>query len=916
MTQQHLTRIARWTLVVLLAGAGHAFAGTVGPLLQGLADQQAAKQDGPVLGLQYPRLIAIESPDAHDPTVGVIVEFDGALPRLDHVPGIRVGSASHGIATARLPLSSVPALAATDGIAHVQASRLMRPMLDVAIPASNVDDVWAGAPAYTGSGILVGVIDSGIDWRHNDFDTPGGQTRITAIYDLFGTGGNPPPGFTTGVEYTSAQIDAGTVAEVDINGHGTHVTGIAAGNGQDSGGLYRGVAYEADILFAKPWSDAQGGFPEDKTIDAMNYMVQKAASLGQPIAINMSLGGHYGSHDGTRPQEQLIDELSGEGVVFLVAAGNEGDSFITAQASAGGGSMTYRIVEYEANQGTGNDFALMMIWVDGQTSPSVTVQGAGMTVGPIGSGQVDGEATASGTVVIDNASNGIDPSNGDKVILIQWDDQQGTAPAAADWTVTISGGSGTAHAWHISSSMTAGFPGSDNRYSVGMPSTAEAAITVAALKTRNTWPSLAGEAGYGGSYGEVALGDRAPFSSIGPTRDGRQKPDIAAPGMAIVSTYSQDNDPPQPDNARVGNTYYANQGTSMATPMVCGIVAMMLEKDPTLTAAQIKQLLIDTAVTDGQTGAVWNEYFGWGKVDALAAVNAVAGGGGSDHDGDIDADGRASVLDLVLLVNHILDPVGSPLTGDARTAADVFPAPNGDSVLNAQDLARIVAFVLGTDTPGFAVPAAPVVVEMGSPERDAAGWWQPVVLRGDQVAAGQFVLQHPTAAWPAGPVAIETPDGVTATARAVGDQLRVMFFTLDETRLVGGLSLRVPLGQATGGQASISSVLMAAAGGASREVEVAQVGGLGLGLAVGPNPVRSTTTIRYRTGVAPAAQLAVYDLRGRLVRQLRTDTGPSGAGEIGWDGRGDDGRDLPAGVYMVRLITPRETVTQKVTLQR
>jgi subtilisin family serine protease len=917
------SRIARWTLLALLIWAGQAAAGTLGPMLRGLQAQQEARKAGPVLQLQYSRLIAVETSPAatDDPTVGVILTLEGALPDLSHVRGVRVGSVHGTLATARLPLSSVAALAGTDGVVHVQAARMMQPALDAAVPATNADEVWAGAPAYTGDGVLVGVIDSGIDWRHPDFDTPGGQTRIVAIWDLFDESGTPPAGFSIGSEWTATHIDAGTAAQVDLNGHGTHVAGTAAGNGQASGGLYRGVAHEADILFAKPWNDQQGGFPEDRTIDAMNYLVQKAQSLGQPIAINMSLGGHFGPHDGTRPQEQLIDQLSGEGVVFLVAAGNEGESFITDQTSAAGGSMTYRIVPYDEQPGAGNDIALVMIWVDGAGSPSVTVQGAGMTVGPIGPGESSGVAGAGGTVVIDNASSGADPLNGDKLILIQWDDQQGTAPAATDWTVSLSGGTGTAHAWHVSGSMVAGFPGTDNRRSVGMPATAEAAITVAAWKSRNSWPSIAGEAGYGSEgWGAVPIGARAPFSSIGPTRDGRQKPDISAPGMAIVAPYSQDTDPPQPDAARVAGGYYANQGTSMATPMVAGIVALMLEKEPALTAAEVKQILRDTAITDGQTGGVWNEFFGWGKIDAQAAVAAV--GGGVAATGDIDADGQVSVLDLVLLVNHILDPVGSPLAGEARTAADVFPAPAGNGVLDAQDLARLVAFVLGTDAPGFAAPAGPVLAEVGVPVRDAAGWWLPVTLRGGGVMAGQFVVRHPDAHWDAGPLAIGHPDGATVGARVVGDQLRVMFFTLDEALLAGGLELRVPLGEvgsaavAPVGEAALSGVLLAAAGGEAREVEIARVGGLGLGLTVAPNPARGATTIGLRAAAATRAEIAVYDLRGRRVRLLRDDAALAGAREIAWDGRGDDGRALPAGVYMVRVVTPRETVTAKVTLQR
>ena len=116
----------------------------------------------------------------------------------------------------------------------MEASRILYPAMDVAVPASNVNQVWTGAPAYTGEGVLVGVIDSGVDWTHDDFKNNDGTTRIKAIWDIFGTG-TPPAGFTDGVEYTESEINAGTVAEKDFSGHGTHVTGMAAGNGPCTG---------------------------------------------------------------------------------------------------------------------------------------------------------------------------------------------------------------------------------------------------------------------------------------------------------------------------------------------------------------------------------------------------------------------------------------------------------------------------------------------------------------------------------------------------------------------------------------------------------------------------------------------------------------------------------------------------------
>lgn len=905
------------SLMIMLVG-GLAQAGTIDPLLVSLRAQRAGKAGRAPGDLDFTRLLAIEPTGRFaDPIVGVIMDLEPAASLPDDVPGLLVGSRHGTMATGRLPLSSVPLLASRPGVHHVQASRLMWPLLDAAVPAGRVDQVWAGTPAYTGDGVLVGVIDSGIDWRHPDFASTGGQTRIVAIWDLWASG-TPPTGFAYGAEYTAAAIDAGTANQRDFSGHGTHVTGIAAGNGQASADLYRGVAFEADILVAKAWSDVHQGFAEDRTIDAMNYLVQKAASLGQPIAINMSLGGHFGPHDGTRPQEQLIDQLSGEGVVFCVAAGNEGESSIADQAPASSGTLTYRIASYTPNAGTDNDFANLIIWVDGAVSPTVTVQGGGMTVGPVFGGVLDGASGVGGTVVVDNASSGADPLNGDRLIIVQFDDRNGTPPAADDWTITLAAGTGTAHAWHISSSMTAGWPLSDQRYSVGMPASSAAAVTVGALKTRNQWPSLVGPVGYNpdGAWGQVALGDRAPFSSIGPTRDGREKPDLTAPGMAVVSCYSQDTDPVAHDQLLVGGgRYLATQGTSMAAPFACGVVALMLEKNPALTAAEVQSILRATAVADAQTGATWNEYFGAGKLDALAALAAVPGDGAAS--GDIDADGRVTVLDLVALVNHILDPVGSPLDGDAREAADAFPAPSGDGVLNAQDLALLIAFVLAEDPPTPGPALAPVQLTVGDVVTAADGRWIPLTLTGAAVAAGQLVLRCEGAGWPPGPLVVDAPVGVTVDAQVVGDEVRLMFFSLDPAPFVAGAELRVPVPVASAlPPAEASSLLVAAIGGERLEAGVLAGGQPRLTLRAGPSPSGGPFSIHYSLARQTAMDLSVYDLRGRRVRQLRVEPQAMGGGVVVWDGRDDLGHPASSGIYMVRLVVARDMMTRKLVLRR
>ena len=424
------------------------------------------------------------------------------MPDLGAIDGLVVGSVVGDIATARLPLSSLDQ--PRRGARH-RAHRAPRTSCGPCStwrsrrPTSTTSG--AARPAYTGAGVLVGIIDSGIDWRHDDFRNANGTTRLKAIWDLWGAGSAPPTGFAYGAEWDQTEINAsltggGAVNEVDNNGHGTHVSGIAAGNGRASSGQYSGVAPEADLLFAKPFNN--GGFAEDKTIDAMNYLVQKAHALGQPIAINMSLGGHFGAHDGTSAQERVIDDLSGPGVVFCVAAGNEGENYL---AEAGAGRQP-RLRPARAR-------------------PTTPRPAPATTSGWSSSGT---RATTSPTVSLtdqrhDHHAGPVRPdrhAEHDRRLHHHRQREPGRRPrqrrqalprsrsttaaaidvAAIDWTINVDGGAGNAHAWLVQSTMTAGFPNSDQSYSLGMPACAESAVSVAAWKTRNTWPGTGGTFGY------------------------------------------------------------------------------------------------------------------------------------------------------------------------------------------------------------------------------------------------------------------------------------------------------------------------------------------------------------------------------------------------------------------------------------
>lgn len=160
----------------------------------------------------------------------------------------------------------------------------------------------------TGKGVLVACVDSGIDYSHPDFRKEDGSTRILRLWDQ-SVPGNPPQGYKIGTEYTKEQIDAALLAPAkaeqerivpsrDLSGHGTGVMGIAAGNGRASDGVYRGVAYESDLIVVKLGISREDGFPRTtELMQGIDYVIRQAVALQKPVALNLSFGNNYGSHE-------------------------------------------------------------------------------------------------------------------------------------------------------------------------------------------------------------------------------------------------------------------------------------------------------------------------------------------------------------------------------------------------------------------------------------------------------------------------------------------------------------------------------------------------------------------------------------------------------------------------------------------
>ncbi|MCU0890168.1 MAG: S8 family peptidase [Sandarakinorhabdus sp.] len=537
-----------------------------------------------------------------------------------HKAGLSIRSELGDVFTGTIRLDKLEKLAALDGVELVEAARTMAPELDLAIVDTRVNLVHAGPPGRRGSGVIVGIADSGIDFTHPAFRNPDGSTRILAIWDqtLARTGSEVSPApFGYGVVYNRAQIDAALATanpfatvrhQVGAGDHGTHVAGIAAGNGRGSSATqpefrFMGVAPEADIIVVRVGGGGGEGFGTSaNALDAVNFCYQQAAALTRPCVVNMSLGDNLGPHDGTSLLERGLDNLlGGQGRAFVKSAGNAGDM----GQHAGGTVANGATVDVGINMPTGRTTEIVDVWYPGGSTFRAQIfdpDGNATAVVNVGAAPTNATLPGGNVVRIDHRNN--DAFNGDKRVFITI--TRGTAGQirAGSWRMRLisvsSAGGGRFDAWiqrPVAGRATFLAPHRSNERTISTPGTARKVITVANY-----------------AAGAPGAGSLNSSSSRGPTRDGRAAPTLAAPGTNVFSASSR---------FGTGNPYIAMTGTSMSAPHVTGVIALMFQKNPNRTQEQIRDCLTSTARADAFTGPLPNTGWGAGKVDAQAAVNCV-----------------------------------------------------------------------------------------------------------------------------------------------------------------------------------------------------------------------------------------------------------------------------------------------------
>ena len=523
--------------------------------------------------------------DSGSNTWELIVKYTGDIQSVAKRYGASAVVLLGGYAIVTLPQEHINEFADCAEVVYIEKPHRLFFSDRQALERSCVYYAWSEPYSLSGEGVLAAVIDSGIDWKNTDFRNSDGSTRILKLWDQTvapeSSGYAPPEGYVVGTEYNRDVINlalSGDEAALrsmnlsrDYSGHGTFVTGIAAGNGQGMAGSFRGVAFESELIIVKLGDSEQRQFPRTtRLMEAVNYCIMEAQKAGKPVVINMSFGNNQGSHDGTDLLSTYLNAASDVWKnVIVCGSGNEAGNGIHASGMLSGRkaeSVELAVGEYESGfnlqlwKNYSDEYGVELIAPSGERSGNLRTYGADR-------------------MSLDNT----------QVYVYYGQPTPYSRYQQLYFEFVPAGGYVTPGVWRI---VLTPVRIVDGRYDLWLQESAtlneDTRFFSPSEETTLTVPSAAGKVITVGAYNS-RTDAYADFSGRGYTRTNDNiKPDIVAPGVNIVST-------------AVNGGYTVRSGTSMAVPFVSGSAALLMQwgivkrNDPYLYGEKVKAYLIRTA---------------------------------------------------------------------------------------------------------------------------------------------------------------------------------------------------------------------------------------------------------------------------------------------------------------------------------
>ena len=525
--------------------------------------------------------------------------------------GVKVTGKFSDFVIASIPVNKIESVARLQCVKQVGISRNVRLLTDVAKGIVKADKAWDGTnyglpQGYTGQGVVVGLIDDGIQFNHRAFLDDNGNTRVKAVYMPNASSANGGTKATIdgvqlmGYQYTTPSQIANLTCDDNSESHGTHTSGIAAGSHV---GNYAGMAPEADLILAGCGSS----LTDNAIMSSAKYIGWYAQQLGKPCVISISLGSDIGPHDGMSLISRAYTEVANTyGAVILLAAGNEADILGHAHKTLSSSDDYIAVTNNVSGSWWGSATGACDIWNSTSDELQIKViigssQSNWMTSGTFGNVTVSG-----GVDAYNNRYNLYIESSESSATYVIKGSAGNTVNVYTDcWYSTLSSSSGTVSGYSITPGTYEGSMCDDM--------TSPKVISVGAQASRSS-----------DGYGQ---GDVAYFSSFGVDCNGVNQPFITAPGHYVISSVNgyDSYQSVSWSTSYNGQTYNWGQmsGTSMATPCAAGVVALYLQADPTLDVDRVKEVIAETATAYPASASSPVLSRGHGIINALDGIEYI-----------------------------------------------------------------------------------------------------------------------------------------------------------------------------------------------------------------------------------------------------------------------------------------------------